>query len=387
MNSKSVLVLVSPASQVRLEGIVRYASERGWTLALESEPSNPPLGWRGDGVIATVKDTPRFKAFLRRLRAQDIPVVNVSGQCADTGLPTVCGDDARIGALAAEHFAERRFRHVAWFSSKWGKVQKMRFTSFSEGWKRRMPAENAPIRMVWSENAPLTKLHDWRAFLKWLGGKLKVAPRPLGIFAYSDYDAARVESVCREQGIAVPEEVSVLGVDNSPMICLNQPIKISSVNHDLARIGYEGAALLERLMDGRRSPARPILVPPRGITVRRSTDTVAVDDPTLRAAMLFIAENLSDPIGAPQVADGIGISRLQLDRLFAKKIGMSVGREIARQRLVKAKLLLGGTTMTLAEVAREVGYCDAAYLANVFRRETGTRPGKWRKASSDQVEA
>ncbi len=382
MTSKSVLVLVSPASQARLEGIARYANEQGWTLTLESEPSSPPLGWHGDGVIATVKDTPRFKAFLRRLRAQDIPVVNVSGQCSDMGIPTVCGDDARIGSIAAEHFAERRFRHVAWFSSKWRKVQEARFTSFSTGWKEHMPAEDAPIRLVWSENAPQAKQQDWRAFLKWLGNNLKSAPKPLGVFAYSDYDAARVESVCRENGIAVPEEVSVLGVDNSPMICLNQPVKISSVNHDLERIGYEGAALLERLMDRRRKPGRPMLIPPRGITVRRSTDTVAVDNPTLRAAMLFIAANLSEPIGAPQVAAGIGISRLRLDRLFAKKIGMSVGREIARQRLVKAKLLLGGTKMTLAEVAREVGYCDAAYLANVFRLETGISPGKWRHATA-----
>ena len=80
-----------------------------------------------------------------------------------------------------------------------------------------------------------------------------------------------------------------------------------------------------------------------------------------------------------EIADGIGISRLRLDRLFAKELKISVGREIMRQRLVQAKLLLRNTDAPLTEIARQAGFCNAAYLANVFRRETGLTPGVWRK--------
>ena len=140
-----------------------------------------------------------------------------------------------------------------------------------------------------------------------------------------------------------------------------------------------GAALLDRLMNGGTAPERQMLVAPQGITLRRSTDTVAVNHPVLRSAMSFIKSNLSEPIGAPQIADGIGISRLQLDRLFAKELGISVGREIARQRLVQAKLLLRNTDAPLTEIAANTGFCNAAYLANVFKSETGLTPGAWRK--------
>lgn len=380
MKSRNVLIVVSPSSQSRMNGIVQYASERNWTLTLESEPSLPPRGWRGDGAIVTLRDSPQSAAFVRELRAVGIPAVNVTGQGVGKGLPTVCGDDDALGALAAEHFAERRFTHVAWFSSKWGMVQKIRYASFVERWRQLSPNAKAPLRFVRSECRSAASMSNWRELSDWLGDGLAAAEKPLGVFAYSDYDAVRVAAVCRERALSVPDEVAILGVDNNPMICLNQPVPISSVNHSLERIGREGAALLERLMDGKSAPGEPIRIPPDGITVRRSTDIVAAENPVLRAAMAFIADHIAEPIGAPQIAEGIGVARLRLDRLFAKEIGISIGHEIARQRLVKAKLLLAGTNLPLPEIARRTGYCNAPYLANVFRRETGQTPGEWRKS-------
>ena len=380
MKSNRVLVLTSRASQARLNGIARIARERAWTLMLENEASHPPKGWRGDGAIVMMKkDAPKLAAFVRELRAAGIPVVNISGQLAVNTPPTVCGDDPLIGKLAAKHFAERRFANVAWFSSKWGRVHRLRFTGFAKAWETISPCADMPSRFVWSEHAPMNADTGWSEFSRWLGDCLGTASKPLGVFAYSDYDASRVIAICREHGLDVPGEVAVLGVDNNPIICENQVVPISSVNHNLERIGYAGAALLDRLMNGGTAPKKPVLVAPQGITLRRSTDTVAVNHPVLRSAMTFIKTHLSKPIGAPQVADGIGISRLQLDRLFAKELGLSVGREIARQRLVQAKLLLRNTDAPLSEIAKRTGFGNAAYLVTLFRNKTGVTPGVWRK--------
>ena len=380
MKAKCVLVLISPAQQTRLNGIARHARERAWTLMLESEFSRPPRGWRGDGAIIMMKkDSSKLAAFVQELCAAKIPVVNVSGQFSGKRIPTVCGDDPQIGKLAAEHFAERRFANIAWFSSNWGRVQRLRFTAFVKAWHSAVPGAREPLRFVWSEHTPNEIHMGWSEFSQWLGACINVAPKPLGVFAYSDYDASRVIATCREHGLDVPGEVAVLGVDNNSIICENQIVPISSVNHNMERIGYAGAALLDRLMEGGVPPQSPILIAPQGITLRRSTDTVAVNDPILRAAMAFIKTHLDEPIGAPQIADGIGISRLRLDRLFAKELKTSVGHEITRQRLVQAKLLLRNSDSPLSEIAEQTGFCNAAYLANVFRRETGLTPGSWRQ--------
>lgn len=387
MKPKCVLVLISPAQQTRLNGIARYARQHAWTLILESELSRPPLGWHGDGAIVMMKkDARKLAAFVRKLRDADIPVVNVSGQFTGGHIPTVCGDDPLIGRLAAEHFAERKFTNAAWFSSYWGRIQQLRFSAFAEHYLSFSKKSPSPLRFVWSEHAQSKTGRGWSDLSRWLGERISEAPKPLGVFSYSDYDASRVMAICRERGFDVPDEVAVLGVDNNPIICENQVTPISSVNHNQERIGYAGAALLDRLMDGGSAPENPILIPPQGITLRRSTNTVAVKNPQLRAAMAFIERHISEPIGAPQLAESVGISRLKLDRLFARELGVSVGREILRQRLAQAKLILRNSDTPLAGVARLTGFCNAAYLANVFRREMGLTPGAWRKIEAQKTE-
>ena len=372
---------MSPASQARLNGIARLARERGWMLMLESDISRPPGGWRGDGVIVAMKDNaPELAAFVRELTGVGIPVVNASGRYDGVRIPAVCGDDWKIGELAAEHFAERRFENTAWFSTEWGQIHERRFAAFCRFWRASAPNAAMPLRLVWSETSPSRPPADWSKFSSWLGDAIDSAQKPLGVFAYSDYDATRVIAICRERGLDVPGEVAVLGVDNNPIICENQIVPISSVNHDLEQIGHDAAAMLDSLMNGAEPPAGPVLVMPRGITLRRSTNTMAVNHPVLRSAMACIASHLAEPIGAPQIADAVGVSRLRLDRLFARELGTSVGREVMHQRLIKAKLLLRGSELPLSQIARLTGFCDAAYLANVFRREFGITPGIWRKS-------
>ena len=45
-------------------------------------------------------------------------------------------------------------------------------------------------------------------------------------------------------------------------------------------------------------------------------------------------------------------------------------------RLEEAKRLLRGSSLTVAEIARRTGYCNPAYLVNVFRDATGLSPKK-----------
>ena len=58
----------------------------------------------------------------------------------------------------------------------------------------------------------------------------------------------------------------------------------------------------------------------------------------------------------------------------------SAGQEILRQRLALSKTLLGNESLSIARVAAECGFCNQAYLTNVFRAETGLTPKAWRRA-------
>ncbi len=126
-----------------------------------------------------------------------------------------------------------------------------------------------------------------RGLAKWLRG----LPRPIGIFACYDIQAQKVLEVCRELGIAVPEEIAVLGVDNDQLLCELADPPLSSVICNTQRTGFEAAALLDRMMNGEQIDSAPVLVAPLGIQTRHSTDILAIDDPDIVVALRFIREH------------------------------------------------------------------------------------------------
>lgn len=376
MASRHILLQLGYTSRRRLEGIARFAREHDWHITLEDR-SSLPRGWTGDGVLTLLRaNRPNLLAYARSLRRAGVPLVDFAVCHPEFKVPRVVGDHAAIGALAARHFEERNFRHVAWFSMDFTHTEALRLGGFRDNW-----SGEAPATFIWHHEVDAARYDDWNAMLDWLGKLLVAAPKPLAVFAYNDADAARLLNAALARGLAVPEEVAVLGVDDESIIVENQQVPLSSVRHDLERLGYEGAALLERMMDGERVPTSPILIPPTGITSRRSTDVIAVSSPQMRAAVRLIADHLADTYGTDQLAADLGLSRATLNRLFRAELGTTPSAEMLRQRLAKAKLLLASTEQPLKSIATVCGFCHAAHLANVFRAHVGLTPSAYRSAT------
>ena len=372
MKRRNVLVMVSPMSFPRTEGIARYAREHDWNLMIQDRLGYHPLAWNGDGVIATIRSDPVTFSCISRLMKRGVPVVDLTISRPDVAVPRVTSDHTAIGRLAAEHFRERNFRNAVWFSTGWGAVHAMRFKGLQEG------LERAPLKWVLAESLPTSRQNDWPSFTKWLRGAFAAAPKPVAALTYDEADGARLLNAALELDISVPEELAILTIGDNRTICENQSVPLSSIDQNLERGGYEAAALLDRLMSGQRPPKKPILVPPLGVVVRRSTEVIAVSDPTVRKAMEFISKRLAQPIGSPQIADALGVRRPILDALFREHLCHSVGEEIRRQRFARAKLLLETTNMSVAAIAAETGYCSPSHLANTFRDATGVSPRAWR---------
>ena len=379
MNCRHVLILVTPAYQPRLAGIARYARQHGWQLTILDRIARQPKGWKGDGVLVTLRDNPEIEAFVKSLRRRKVPVVDLTFNHPEMRLPRVSGDHFAMGQLARKHFEERNFRNFAWFSTNWLNIHQLRYDGFTHS-SLPIPRSPFPVPQKWifSDEAPSERLDDFAWFNRWLGKKLRDAPKPLALLAYDDADAARALGACLAAGLAVPDDVAILGIGGDRLICENQPVPLSSVEHDQGRTGYEGAELLDRLMDGKAPPAKPVLIPPRGITVRASTDFIAAASPVLRRALEHIRSNLAKPVGLSQIADEIGSSRATVARLFEHELGHSAGEEIMRQRIDMAKRLLKNDSLSVSEVAYRTGFCNPAYFTNTFRRETGLTPKGWR---------
>lgn len=366
MVPRTVLLMFTPFSQPRLEGVSHFAREHGWNIMMEDRllPDEDPRQY--DGVMLTLRDSPEAVAAARQLAAADIPVVDLTIERPDVRLPRVVSDHAAIGRAAAAHFRARGFTNLAWFSSRWTNVHRLRYEGFRAG------CAAAPARWTRAD----------------LEARLRDVPKPVGVLTYNDVDAARLVSACRAYGLSVPEDVAVLGIGNDTFLCENQFVPLSSVEQDLRRNAYEGAELLERLMSASTSHRRtmlrrcPKLTPPGDVVPRASSDTLAHAHPLVRAALVHIRQHVADSFGAPEIATALGISRSYLDHLFVRETGRSVGSEILDQRLREVKRLLAKSDLPIAAIAAQTGFCNAGYLSNTFHRAEGITPKAWRRTVS-----
>jgi LacI family transcriptional regulator len=359
-----------------VEGISRYALEHGpWSVqfearALDSLPPKWLRNWRGDGIISR---TLSLKTA-RILQETRLPLVEMLGN-PRIGVAQVRGDIEMMGQMAAEHFCNNGLRHFGYFTYEGTFFIKEHCSAFCRALGVRgvdchvygAPPVREPVSR-WDER-------QRPRVAKWL----RSLPRPIGIFTPGDTHAVRLLDICRELGIAVPEEMAILGVGNDLVICETLRPTLSSLDLDARRIGYEAARLLDRKMAGK--PANEvILVPPSHIAVRQSTDAVVVNDPDMVQAMRFIRDFACTGIDVARLAEEVGLSLSVLERRFRQHLGRTPKAEIMRIQIDHAKRLLAQTDTNCQTVAKKSGFHSLTYFTCAFRRETGMTPNTYRRA-------
>jgi LacI family transcriptional regulator len=138
--------------------------------------------------------------------------------------------------------------------------------------------------------------------------------------------------------------------------------------------------MLEQMMaQGLLRPPHEALFPPSHVVTRVSTDTLAVENPSLARALRFMREHACEAISVGDVVQAAVTSRRDLERQMQNTIGRSPHQEILRVRIGRAQTLLTDTDLSLESIARQTGFQSRKYLGDAFRRETGTSPGEFRR--------
>ena len=119
-----------------------------------------------------------------------------------------------------------------------------------------------------------------------------------------------------------PGQVAVLSGDEDRSKCELSSPTVSALEIPAAQIGYEAAALLDRLMAGEPVPREPILIPPSGrMAIRESSDISDLVESVVYRALNFIRDHAGEPITVPQVAESIVVSQRSLERNFQRVLG------------------------------------------------------------------
>jgi LacI family transcriptional regulator len=363
-----------------LRGVAKYVREHGpWSIFLQERSLGEAcpawlLRWAGQGIIARV-DRQELARAITRL---GLPAVDLRSLVP--GLPSIRTDDVAVTRLAAEHLLERGFRRFAFCGFNGADYSDLRRRSFQECIARAgFPClvfeephkPRRPGTLGYEEHGLEYEAHVAR----WL----RDLPKPVGLMACNDVRGQQVLNACRDSDVAVPDEVAVIGVDNDEVLCELSDPPLSSVVPNTERIGYEAAALLDRLMAGQPPPRQPIFVEPAQLVTRRSTEVLAIDDRHVATAVRFIREHACEGIDVSDVLGAVPLSRSALERRFVQALGHSPKEQILRSRLGRAKQLLAETDFSLAVVAEKVGFEHPEYLSVIFKKKTGLTPGRFRQ--------
>lgn len=360
-----------------IAGVHRYSRENvGWQLFVEPRGVEQrrwlPTEWKGDGVIARVG----FVELAKKLKSLKLPVVNVSGiTLPKVNFPRVVSDQVAAANLAAEHLLARGFRHFGYFSLLGLEYVAEHQQAFLD--RLRIEGHRCDVFAV---NPHLGAETDWNLDMKRLGKWLKGLPKPLAVFTWNSSSARELIYACMQSNHLVPEEVAVLSGSDDDLFCEVTPIPISAVQLGCEQIGYRAAAELDAMMKNPTTPPpAKVLIPPRGVMERRSTDTLAVDDAAMVKALRFIRENPARLMNVNDVAKQAGLCRRALELRFQKLLGRSPASEIRRVRIDHAIDLLQATNLSVATVAERSGFSSPEYMASVFRNQLATTPLHYRK--------
>jgi LacI family transcriptional regulator len=220
---------------------------------------------------------------------------------------------------------------------------------------------------------------DWDSHQNFILSQLDKLPRPLAVFAGQDNLGVTLIEICERNGIHIPDEVAVLGVDNIEFLCKCLMVPLSSVDTRLEKLGYEAAHQLNRLLNKEITKNEPPqIIRPHGVICRQSTDVLAVEHPAVIKALQFTKSNFQNPITLEDVAEYAGMSKRGMEKAFQKYLGRSPAAELRRVRLDNAKRMLTETNCKIEAIAVDCGYSNSSNLSFAFNKETGMSPRTYR---------
>ena len=322
------------------------------TLRTMIESSHP------DGVLAHVF----WKRSELRL-APGSPLVNLNDDRPP--YPTVMVDQKRAGQMVAEHLLEQDIPHYA-FASLSSRYDYARLRW--EGFNGRLLQSGHTCHKLDTighsrRDQPISddELCAWVAQL----------PKPVGIHAAEMGVAMRILWASQALRLRVPEDLALVGGQDTPALAMAWNPQLSAMDLDFTHVGYESMRLLDRLMRGDRPPAKPLLVPPKEIVARLSSDVRGTRDPEVARMRQLIREHAHRPLAVKELLAHTPLSQSALERRFQKKLGHTLHDEIVQAHMERAQRLLRETLWPIAKVAAQSGYSNYAVFSVTFRKHAG----------------
>lgn len=362
-----------------LKGISKYAREHGpWVFCQMPLFHRETLGvdgilnwardWEADGIIGQLYND----SSVEKIVQAGIPVIAQDFKERFVEIPNITGAHRSTGALAADYFLRKGFRHFAFYGFKhivWSRER-------AEGFDERVSNSGCSVHYFEHEEYSSSDLWHYKpsSLSKWLLS----LPKPIAILTCDDRMGQHITETCRHSGIRIPEEVAVLGVDNDEMLCELSDPPLSSIMQDAEKGGYDAAQLLDRLIRKEITDIYDIIVEPTQVITRQSTDIYATHDEYIASSLKYIHQNIDKNLQVDEVVKQVPLSRRSLEMRFQQVIGYPIYKYIQNLRIEKFSKKLLETDQAVFEIAMDLGLNDTKNIARQFKLIKGCTPLEYR---------
>lgn len=331
-----------------------------------------PLGVVVWGKLASIE------GLLEEINGR-FPIVSTISHTLNLPVHTVVPDPVAIATQVAAHLVEEGLRNFIYVGAKKNPAAQLRAKAFEKELHRRLGVVkvtffNADLEdRFWG--ADTDRGH---AFIQ----LLRKSPMPVGVFAFNDQTAASCLECAELAGIRVPQQMSVVGVDDHPIFS-RMYLPLSTVKVDYAEIGQMAVRLLLKAKSERRGAisAQRHFVGGQ-LIVRESSRPRLVGDAQISRGLHYLHEYFAKPISLVELAAQAGMSRASFAARFHRAVGVPPMRYLSNLRLDQAKLLLAESPLTISEIAFRVGFEDQGYFTRAFKKNLRTTPSEFRHAKS-----
>lgn len=240
-----------------LRGLVRYSEEKGpWMFYrlpfyfIEMYGMEGVLSWarkwNPDAIIGKLESN-----TIDLQKELNVPVVLLNFHWRSTKYSNLTGDYHEEGRIAAGFFKEKFFSDYAFFGLSdvvWSEERR-------EGFEQEVRNSGGNFYCF---TTPAVDDEMRAGVARWL----EQLPKPIALFCCDDERALFVSETCKMLNIAIPDEISLLGVDNDELMCAISDPPISSIPLLVEEGGYAMAELLERQIVGEDCTAFNLKVMP-----------------------------------------------------------------------------------------------------------------------------
>ena len=373
-----ILVFMSQAYQAyrdKISGIYNAALQHRWMVMPIEKTLTPSLlkemitAWKPIGCLI---DPSQMTCRLDPEMVQGVPTVLIG---PDFHRPEQVFDytyqDAEGAvAIAVKALASRTLRSYGYVAHPaqphWSVERGKFFTAATES--------TAPSSVY--DRPSIETSQGQAAFSRWLTN----LPKPAGLLLATDHLAASFYAAVKSAGFTIPDDLSVVSVDNIEAICRSVQPELTSVTLDFHRNGKLAIELLERRISHPKAPLTSRKYGVLGISNRASTGNVYTDA-RVRKALEYIHDHACEKrLSIEDIARQMNCGRRLAEKLFKAQTQMSITRHIQSVRIQTALDLLRNPTLPIEDIPSLCGYESTAYFKMFFHRTVGLSMRDWRKS-------